>query len=287
MEAGITGLIYYKRSTFMNTVLKLFAACALTLSLLGVYTPAALAAPPANDLSSGATAVTIGYSETIDTSEATTDAEDYQLNVMCGAPATDASVWYTLVGTDQGVIVDVSSSNYSAGVLVGTGSPGALDVLTCGPGSVAFYAAAGATYYILAIDDQLDGSGNGGQLSISFNEIPPPPVINITIDPYGKVNTRSGVATVTGTYTCSGGDFLEVYGDATQEAGRFTVLGNFYFSNSGTCDGTARKWSAAVYPNAGKFAGGKAMTVTLAYACGVFECGYGYTEQVVILQGKK
>lgn len=271
----------------MNRIFKLFAAAAMALSMLGSYAPAALAAPPANDTISGATVVTIGYSELLDTSEATTDADDAQLNTFCGAPATDASVWYQLEGTDEGVIVDVSASDYSAGVLVGTGTPGALDILTCGPGAVAFFAYSGTTYYILAIDDQFDGGGNGGTLNIGFHAFPPPPTVEITVNRYGRVNARTGIATISGTYTCTNGDFIEVYGDARQQAGRFTILGSFGYFDFGTCDGSPHSWEAAVYPLAGKFAGGKALTVSFAYSCGIFECGYGYTEQVVILQGKR
>lgn len=271
----------------MNALLKLLTACALALSLLGVHVPAALAAAPTNDLSSGATAVTVGFSESLNTSEATTDADDAQFNASCGAPATDASVWYTLQGTGQGVIIDVSSSNYSAGVLVGVGTPGNLTTIACAQGSTAFYAESGITYYILAIDDQLDGGGNGGILNIAFNEIPPPPNLELTVDRYGKVNARTGIATISGTYTCTNGDFLEVFGEGRQDAGRFTIVGSFDFFDYGTCDGLAHKWSASVYPQAGKFAGGKALTVTFGYACGAFQCGYGYVEQVVILQGKK
>ena len=50
------------------------------------------------------------------TTGATTDADDAQLNTTCGAPATDASVWYSLQGSGKGVVADVSSSDYSAGV---------------------------------------------------------------------------------------------------------------------------------------------------------------------------
>jgi hypothetical protein len=89
----------------------------------------------------------------LDTTEATTDSDDAQLNTNCGAPATDASVWYALEGSDTPVVVDVSQSNYSAGVLVGVGSQGDLRIVTCGPGTVAFFAFAGTTYYVLAIDD--------------------------------------------------------------------------------------------------------------------------------------
>src|ERR1700752_464596 len=153
-----------------------FLAKLVTFSSVGP----ALAAAPANDTFGGATLVSVGFSEQLDTTEATTDADDAQLNASCGAPATDASVWYALDGTDNGVVVDVSSSNYSAGVLVGVGTQGNLQTVACGPGAVAFFAAAGTTYYVLAIDDQFDGGGNGGNLSISFNEIPPPPTVDIT-----------------------------------------------------------------------------------------------------------
>lgn len=245
----------------------------------------ALAAPPSNDVIGGATTASVGSSEVLDTTEATTDADDAQLNTNCGAPATDASVWYTVAGHDGGVIVDVSSSDYSAGVAVGVGTAGALDIVTCGPGTVGFFAETGVTYYVLAFDDQLDGTGNGGSLNISFNEAPPPPTVDITVDKYGTVNTRTGVATISGTYSCSNGDFIDVFGSARQAVGRFFVNGFFGFTEFGTCDGSTYPWSAQVFGDNGKFAGGKAMTVTFAFSCGVFECAEGYSEQVVQLRG--
>jgi hypothetical protein len=54
----------------------------------------------------------------------------------------------------------------------------------------------------------------------------------------------------------------------------------------GTCDGAPHTWSAEVFPQNGKFAGGKATTVTAALACGPFEnCASGFVEQVVQLRG--
>jgi hypothetical protein len=259
---------------------------ALALGALGVSAPAALAAPPDNDTFGGATPATLGFSEVIDTTEATTDADDAQLNESCGAPATDASVWYSFAGSDTGVVVDVSQSNYSAGVLVGVGSQGNLLTEACGPGAVGFFAAAGTTYYVLAIDDQFDGSGNGGSLNISFNEAPPPPTVDITVNPFGKVNARTGVATISGTYTCSNGDFIDVFVDARQNVGRFTVVGFGEFFDFDTCDGESRTWSADVFPDNGKFAGGKTMTLAFAFACGSFECAEGFAEQTVRLRGK-
>jgi hypothetical protein len=262
---------------------------ALLLALLvwPVAAQTALAVPPSNDTFAGATPATLGFSQELDTTDATTDADDAQLNASCGAPATDASVWYSFAGTDAGVVVDVSQSSYSAGVLVGVGTQGNLDTVTCGPGTVGFFAVAGTTYYVLAIDDQSDGGGNGGTLRISFNAAPPPPTVEIAVDRVGRFDARTGVATLTGTYACTNGDFIDVFGEARQNVGRFTIVGSFEFFEVGTCDGTPRAWSAEVFPENGSFQGGKAMTVTFAFSCGPFECAEGFVEQTVLLRGGK
>ena len=266
---------------------RLALAMLLALGALGISAPAALAAAPANDVFAGATTATIGFSEVLDTTDATTDADDAQLNDSCGAPATDASVWYTFVGSDVGIVVDVSTSDYPAGVLVGTGTQGNLETVACGPGTVGFFANSGTTYYVLAIDDQSDAGGNGGSLSISFNEAPPPPTVDITVDRLGTVKPRTGVATISGTYTCTNADFIEMYVDASQRVGRGSVLGFGYFFDVGTCDGEPHTWTVEVFPQNGKFAGGKTMTFSFAFACGSFECADGYVEQTVQLRGKK
>jgi hypothetical protein len=271
----------------MKSIIKLLTVLAVTLSALGVSAPAALAAPPLNDTFANARAAANGFSEVLDTADATTDSDDAQLNASCGAPATNASVWYSFVGSDTVVVVNVSQSNYSAGVLVGVGSQGNLQTVICGPGTVAFLAAAGTTYYVLAIDDQFDGGGNGGLLSISFSEVQTP-AVDITVNRFGTVNAQTGVATISGTYTCTGGDFVNVSGEARQNVGRLvTISGFFAFSSSGTCDEAPRSWSANVFPQGGKFAGGKAMTVTFAFTCGPFLCANGFVERTVQLRGDR
>ena len=273
----------------MKMIFKLSVALSLVLSTFGLSVPAAFAAAPGNDLFSGATVVpSIPFSDSVNTTEATTDADDAQLNTFCGAPATDASVWYAIQGTDSTVVVDVSASDYSAGVLVGTGTQGSLDLVTCGPGAVAFFAAAGTTYYILAIDDQLNGDGlNGGTLNLSMFEIVSPTIDTFTVNRYGRVNTRTGVATISGTYSCSHADFIDVFVDARQPVGRFTILGSGEFFDFNTCDGEIHQWSAQVFPDNGKFAGGKTLTLNFATSCGPLECAFGFAEQRVQLRGGK
>lgn len=268
-------------------VLRSIASVAALVAASALGVQPAYAAAPDNDTIGGATTASLGFSQVIDTTEATTDADDAQLNASCGAPATDASVWYTInLAADAGVIIDVSASDYSAGVLVGVGTPGALDTVACGPGTVAFFAAAGTTYFVLAIDDQQDGSGNGGALNISFSAAPPPPTLDVAIAPRGTFNSKTGAATLHGTYTCTDADFIDIFGDVTQPVGRIiTVRGFFEVFDVATCDGSRHQWTADAIPDSGKFKGGDALTVAFSFACGSFECADGFTEQTVRLTG--
>ena len=57
----------------MKTTFKLITAFMLALSMLGLYAPAVLAAAPGNDVFSGATAVaSLPFSDSVDTTQATT-----------------------------------------------------------------------------------------------------------------------------------------------------------------------------------------------------------------------
>ena len=245
----------------------------------------ALAAAPSNDTIGGAVSVgAIPFTDSADTTEATTDADDEQLNSVCGAPATDASVWYTIVGAGGDLFVDVSASDYSAGVLVGVGSPGSLEIVSCGPGATGFFAEDGVTYYILAIDDQLDGGGNGGQLSISIDVPPPPPVIELTANKTGRFDPKTGSATVGGTATCIGQnvEFASVEGNLSQKAGRVIIRG-FFFTEI-VCDGETHSWTAEVQPENGLFKGGNASLQAFGFACDAFQCGESTLETTVKLK---
>lgn len=270
----------------MRTLLRRLSVASVAVLVLVAMPAVALAAVPSNDTFGNATTVTVGFSEVLDTTEATTDADDAQLNESCGAPATDASVWYAIEGTGATVIIDVAASDYTAGVLVGIGTQGSLKTVACGPDAVAFFAEAGTTYYALAIDDQYDGGGNGGSLTITFGEAPPPPTIEFTVNRTGTVNTKTGVATVSGTFTCENGDFIDIFVDARQNVGRFSISGYGEFFEFGTCDGTSHTWSADIFSGNGKFAGGKLATVNFAYSCG-FDCGSSYIEATVMLRGTR
>lgn len=267
--------------------LRRVATAALVLITLVASAGTALAAAPGNDLYGGRTVVpAIPFTVSVDTTEATTDADDVDINTDCGAPATDASVWYEITAAaDGGLAAVVSSSAYSAGAIVATGSPGNWSLVACGPGAVGWTATAGTTYTILVFDDQFDGGGNGGILNLTIDVIPPPPTVDITVDRFAAFDSSTGRATVSGTVTCTGEpEFASLETSMSQRVGRFTIHGIGFVGVA--CDGTTRAWSVDVTPDHGKFAGGKAATVTFAIACGSFECGTDFEERTVQLRGK-
>ncbi|MGE5830265.1 MAG: DUF6299 family protein [Micromonosporaceae bacterium] len=269
----------------MRLTSRLIGTSLATVSLIVLAASPALAAVPSNDTFGGATAIAaLPFTTSLDTTEATTDLDDMSANLNCGAPATDASVWYSFTpAADTGVVVDVASSTYAAGVIVVTGSPGSFDLQTCGPGAVAFFAASGTTYYINLFDDQLDGSGTGGTLNLTVDVIPPPPSIDITLNPRAAFDAHTGTATVSGTVTCSGeAQFAFIDVELSQKVGRVATVRGFT-SIDVLCDGVSHTWSAVVTPDSGEFRGGKAASVSFAVACGVFECGVDFEERTVQL----
>jgi hypothetical protein len=248
----------------------------------------ALAAAPTNDTYAGRTVVgAVPFTQTLDTSEATTDADDAALNTDCGAPATDASVWYEVTADSDGALVaDVSESSYSAGAIVATGTPGNFTLVNCAPEAVGWSTTAGETYTILVFDDQFDGGGNGGTLQLTIDVAPPTPTIDVTVNPTATFNSKTGAVTVSGTVTCTGepeAAFVEV--ELSQRVGRFTIRG--FNGTDVACDGTTRPWTLEVVGDNGKFSGGKALSLTMAFACGASDCGIDFEERVIRIKGGK
>lgn len=247
----------------------------------------ASAAAPSNDTFAGATAFAlVPFSQTLDTTEATTDAIDAEANTDCGAPATEASVWYAFTApSSQVYLVDVSQSNYPAGVTVVTGAPGAFTFKNCGPRRTFFGAAAGQTYYILVFDF-IPGGTNGGTQLISVNLAPPPPEVHLTIDPFGHFVARTGVVTVTGTFTCSGAVEGQVFVAAglTQNVGRLIISGFRYRVFPAICDGTPQPWTLTIRGQNGRFGGGRATISAEVFVCGPLQCAEDFAEQTIRLR---
>ena len=264
-------------------VLPRAVAALMVVAAFGAVAQPAYAAPPANDTPSGATPITaLPFSDTVTIDEATTDALDATLCPV--APAIEGSVWYRFDATEDGTLMfDVSQSTFTGGALVTAGDPADGNVITCEPGAVFFAVTAGQTYYIMAFSDT--PGVTTGTLVVHADAVPPPISVDVTVDPTGAFNAKTGSATITGTLTCSGEAalFSSVTVDLSQSVGRFTIRGS-----SGeiptSCTGTPQPWSVEVLPSNGKFAGGKAVSVTFALACGRFSCNPDFQEATVRLR---
>lgn len=266
----------------MNRIsLSIILAMVLTLAMAMPV----LAAPPANDTYAGRVAVgSLPFATSLDTTEATTDADDAAWNATCGAPATDASVWYEFVATsDEILLVDTTGSDYTVGISIVVGTPGDFTTVACGPDGVAFEAFAGETYQIVAFDDQEDGGGNGGLLSLSIDVAPPPPTVDVTVDPNATFHNATNSVTLTGTVTCEGeADFAFIDVTLEQRAGRLLIRG--FGGTDFTCDGTTQPWSIEVFGDNGVFKGGRATAFVSAFACS-FLCGEDFEQASLKLRG--
>ena len=149
--------------------------CVVATMGMGAFVGSAAAATrPANDKIGGATDVTaLPFTQTLDVTKATTDAHDTQVNVSCGAPVTNNSVWYTFTAgpSDTLLVVDTTGSDYSSGVIIATGTPGALTTQSCGPVVSAATLTSGTKYYVLVFDD----TGSGGTLQVNIHGPGPVP----------------------------------------------------------------------------------------------------------------
>ncbi len=270
------------------------AAMSLIVASIGLTTAPAVAAAPDNDTYSGREVLVdpLPIMVSADTTEATTDADDAELNTDCGAPATDASVWFEYTPTSEGELaINTGASDYTVGVIVATGDPGGWTLESCGPEVVPFFAMAGATYTILVFDDQEDGGGNGGSLEFTIDQPAPPPTLEVSVDPRGTFDAHTGVATLTGTYMCAPSDggtveyaFLDIM--LSQRAGRVYIQGGGFVEPL-LCDGTGQPWTVTTEWSNGLFKGGKAEAQVFAEACGEESCGHVEVVQAVTLSAAK
>lgn len=247
----------------------LVSAVVAAAALVPLSAGAAFAAPPANDMPGGAISLSLGDTFKEDTTKATTGTLDAKVNRFCGAPRTNASVWFTYASsTDGSVILDTSGSDFSAGLMVFNGPPSGRTMISCGPTTLGVDASAGSTYTIMAFSDT---NVKGGKLVLSLDKGPPPPRLQVTVDPTGKAFS-DGTAKITGTYSCKNGDFIDIYGQLTQIWRRVKITAYFDDFLPGTCDGTVHRWALVLTSDNGLYAKGVATVDAYGTSCGLIDC---------------
>jgi hypothetical protein len=244
----------------------------------------AQAQPPSNDSFANATVVsTPPFSDTLDTTEATSDSDDAEVLAGCGVPVpAAATVWYAYTpSADQIVTVDASSSTYQVGVGVVTGAPGSFSVVSCFEATGSFPAVAGQTYYIDLADI---GGGNGGTLATTITALLRPD-LDFSVNRFGSVDPDTGVATVAGRATCTPETTGQAFTSLFQQTGHGATTSAFRFTEL-TCDGTEHPWSVPLVPASGKFKSGPANFAAEASACNLLDCRQLHFEQTIVLRRK-
>lgn len=242
----------------------------VALALVPLVASPASAAPPANDEAPGAVALSLGDTVEQDTTEATTTVDDAALNNdNCGAPATNASVWYSFTpSADAKVLLDVSQSDYTAGLMVFKGTPSDDTFRGCGPDAVGINAKSGKTYTIMAFSDT---DVIGGNLVISATKAATPKV-HVTVAKHGLAfHGGGGAAKLHGSYSCKHNEsFSELDARLLQRAGRLKIQA--VRGIGALCDGKSHHWSARLVSPVGYFARGPAIARVSLISCGVLEC---------------
>ena len=251
-------------------------AIVVTATLLAV--PAsATAAPLKNDDISKPTALgALPASARQDTTRATTGPTDPPF--CFGGDSDSNTVWYSLTAAASGrLAVDTFGSDYDTTLYVGTADgAGGMDVIDCVDDTVdlqsrvAWDAVAGTTYLIMAGTCCGDpGSDGGGDLRLHADVAMPAVTATVTIDDAGK-HTKAGTAIVSGTITCSGDGFVDLFAEVRQTLGRRAITGD---SGIGLdCGPDPIAWQVEVSSIDGSYGGGNATVTATAFVCDQFEC---------------
>lgn len=245
----------------MRLTRSIAVTAAASVLVVVLMTPPAFAAPPDNDDFDAATPVpTLPFTDTEDTTEATTAADDPDCF------GNGHSVWYEFTPSENLTVgATTSGSDYDTTLSAYTGTRGSLNQVACNDDSdglqsrILFEATAGTTYWLMVASCC---GGPGGQLVLNVTEAPPPLTLGLSIRSTGTVS-RSGVATVHGTVTCSRPAEVDLVGSLRQAKRRSVSLG--YSSTSVSCEGT-ESWSIRVIGETGPFSPGTARARVTASA---------------------
>jgi hypothetical protein len=251
------------------------------------------AAPP-NDTPDGATEISGGpYSTGTEVPWSTeTDQVEAELAANCTPDPplfAGAGVWFRYTSEWPRTI---NVSGYDAWAIAAfPNADGSFTAGPCGRSSVTVPARPGQTVYVLVVDATRDADGSfGGWLNLYSTDVLPAPQVSMTVNPSGKVDQRTGVASVAGTFTCryaiDGGANASV--TLSQPVGRFIISGNGS-TQFNPCDGQAHTWTAQISAPNGKFAGGRATVAAKAQAWNRHSesASYETGQQAVKLQGGK
>jgi hypothetical protein len=223
--------------------------------------PAAGAVPPPYDDFDNATVITaLPFFDSADTSEATVAADDPASACVFSPPLF--TIWYAFTPSADMRLV-TGSNTQPVAVSVFVGSRGALSEVGCGFDQFSFDALVGTTYYFM-----VSTSASFGAVGFFLQEVIPVPSVTLAVDSRGSVNTKTGVATVRGTVTCSSATVLPFISvDLSQLFARRVTISGGGSTADVPCSPSGTAWSVVVQGSNGRFGAGAATATARTTVC--------------------
>jgi hypothetical protein len=247
---------------------RVLTTAALLVALSALPAPPVLAEqePGNDDFDNARQVAELPYKQKIDIGKASKADDDPECR---GAGHT---VWYQFTpSTDMRLTARVRGRRTPAVLSVWTGDRGALTEVFCRGYRPFLELTGGTTYYFMVGTYR---NRQGGQVRFRLAEVPPPPTIELTVDPVVTVNNQTEEVTTSGAITCEGGNYTYIYGSVKQrdDVGRQFISAYFY-SDYGDfeCVGTQETWEYTEL-GGGIFIDGPALVDVEAYTCNRFEC---------------
>jgi len=240
--------------------------------LLALAASPVSAAVPTNDDSAGAIVVgSLPYSNTQDTTDATTSSTDTE---DCG-DGLGPTVWYAYTATQDGPLeVNTLGSSYSTTLHIESSA-----LFACGLERILFDAEAGMTYLFM-VGSLADGPG-GTLVFNLFDTTDLLPKVTATLDRIGQLDAND-VPTLTGTFTCSGGDRLSFSASMEQDINGHGRFGEGQGLVRSSCAATGT-WSMPINIFSTTFFPGPAHVLFRASACNSHGCTDRYLDKYVYL----
>jgi hypothetical protein len=246
--------------------------------LVGSAAPAAAAAPSNDSFRDPIVIGSIPYTNSQDTTEATSSATDPGYCHDPGFARDAATVWYSYTPTSAGPLgATTFGSDYNTTLYVGTLKGSRLQVIACGDDSrtlqstVRFDAVAGQTYLFMIGTSPFEPDVNGGNLVFNLDVGPVAQVVDLVVDPVGSLAGTD--ALFRGTVSCSAPTDLGslVVAELSQSIdGRFAA--GVGFLDVPGCPGSEIPFEIRVPSEIGRFQPGEATAQFIYAACNTFEC---------------
>jgi hypothetical protein len=235
----------------MKTLVKVWTCIIVTVGIVASAGGAASASPPSNDSESGAISVdAVPFTQSVDTTDASADGPRF-----C---TTQASVFYLFTpSADVRVQVDTLGSGYDTTLAIYTRDDvGQVRRIGCNDdrfglaSGLRFRAVAGTDYLFMVGsccgNPPRGEPGQGGPLVLTVTEVSNVP-IEATIEVEGgSVDPGTGIATITGTITCTTRSRVYAEGTLRQVRQGMFVARGYWYAYIPCTPGAPTPWSMEV-----------------------------------------